>query len=564
MTARMVSPLRDLGAAAAPRTLSHASQGIFMLLLAAMSSPAFADTFVVTNALDSGAGSLRQAILDANSHQVTGGTACAGHTITFNIAGAGTHTIQPLSPLPRINIAIAFNGYSQPGSSENTLSRGSNAVIAIELDGSLAGGADAFVVGAAIPGSGLCAGNTSSFRGFVINRFAGAAISMGEEACPPGQACNSGGVVIQGNYIGTDVSGTLALGNGFAFGRPALVFGTSSVVNIVGDQALANGGPQDPLPQTRNVISGNGADAILMSSISSNPNNGLSQSHVIRNNYIGVDASGTLALPNAGRGIDMGQNSSSVGIYDNLISANAGDGVAVLDSPFAGTALSGNGIGIGIDGQPLGNGGHGVLVANNATGVSVGGRLRFAPTFAAIANNGGAGLFVDGMAFVDAGGLSSANNGGLALDLAPAGVNPNDAGDGDLGPNELLNSPVISVATADSPTQTGSIAGSLDAVPNSSYEINFFINDACDPSGFGGGQTPYPLYPAPSFVNVTTDAGGHASFARAAQFLPPGRFLTAMTRGFSTTLPLAALMTSEYSNCRQIGAGDLIFANGFD
>jgi hypothetical protein len=529
------------------------------LLLAATALPALADTYVVSNTADAGPGSLRQAILDANSKQVTGGTACAGHTITFNIAGTLPHTIQPLSPLPKINIPITFDGYSQPGSSENTSFTGSNAVIAIELDGTFAGNTDAFVVGASIPGSALCPGNTSVFVGFVINRFAGAAISMGEESCPVGQFCNSGGVRIQGNYIGTDVTGTQARGNGIALARPALVFGTSSIVNVVGDQTVQDGGPSSPRSQSRNVISGNGADAILMFSTSSNAGSGLSQAHTIRNNYIGTDASGAAALPNGGRGITMGTNSSGVQIYDNLISANMGDGVAVLDSPYP-TGVIGNGVGIGIAGQALGNGGHGVLVANNATGVTVGSRFIFVPTAAAIANNGGAGLFVDNFAIVDAGNLSSAHNGGLALDLAPAGVNPDDPGDGDGGPNERLNSPVITSVSGDSGSQIGSITGSLDAVPNSGYEIHFFLNDACDAGGHGGGQTPYPA----TFVNVTTDASGHADFTQAAQSLPIGRFLTALARRFSTSSALPALMTSEFSNCKLIGAGDKIFANGFD
>jgi len=529
-------------------------------LLAFATASASADTFTVTNTADSGAGSLRQAILDANAKQVTAGSQCARHTIAFNIAGAGPHTIQPHSPLPKIQIPITFDGYSQPGSSENTAFTGSNAVIAIELDGSFAGNTDAFVVGAAIPGSGLCPGNTSIFTGLVINRFAGAAISMGEEACPVGQFCNSGGVLIQGNYIGTDVTGTQARGNGIALARPALVFGTSSIVNTVGDQAVQNGGPSSPRPQSRNVISGNGADAILTFSLSADPGSGLSQSHTIRNNYIGVDASGTAALPNAGRGITMAANSSGALIYDNLISANASDGVAVLDSPFPGTAVIGNGIGIGIAGEAFGNGGHGVLVANNATGVTVGSRLVFAPTVAAIANNAGAGLFVDNLAIVDAGNLSSAHNGGLALDLAPAGVNPDDAGDGDTGPNELLNRPNLTAAVPDAGSQVGHVAGSLDAVPNSTYEIHFYLNDTCDAGGSGGGQTLFPS----TFASVTTDAGGHASFTQPAQFLPAGRYLTALARAFSTTAVIPALMTSEFSNCVLIGAGDTIFANSFD
>jgi len=529
-------------------------------LLAFATASASADTYTVTNTADSGAGSLRQAILDANAKQVTAGSQCARHTIAFNIAGAGPHTIQPHSPLPKIQIPITFDGYSQPGSSENTAFTGSNAVIAIELDGSFAGNTDAFVVGAAIPGSGLCPGNTSIFTGLVINRFAGAAISMGEEACPVGQFCNSGGVLIQGNYIGTDVTGTQARGNGIALARPALVFGTSSIVNTVGDQAVQNGGPSSPRPQSRNVISGNGSDAILTFSLSADPGSGLSQSHTIRNNYIGVDASGTAALPNAGRGITMAANSSGALIYDNLISANASDGVAVLDSPFPGTAVIGNGIGIGIAGEAFGNGGHGVLVANNATGVTVGSRLVFAPTVAAIANNAGAGLFVDNLAIVDAGNLSSAHNGGLALDLAPAGVNPDDAGDGDTGPNELLNRPNLTAAVPDAGSQVGHVAGSLDAVPNSTYEIHFYLNDTCDAGGSGGGQTLFPS----TFASVTTDAGGHASFTQPAQFLPAGRYLTALARAFSTTAVIPALMTSEFSNCVLIGAGDTIFANSFD
>lgn len=542
-----------------PRPARRAPRVLVAAVAAMVSTSALANTYTVSTTADAGIGSLRQAILDANAQQSTGGTQCAGHTITFAIPGSGPHAIHPLSPLPKINIPIAFEGYSQPGSSENTAVTGSNAVIAIELDGSLAGPTDAFVVGAGIPGSGLCSGNTSTFRGLVINRFAGAAISMGEETCPAGEACLNGGVLIQGNYIGTDVTGTQALGNGIALARPALVFGTSSRVNIVGDQVVSNGGPVDPRPQSRNVIAGNGADAIRIFSTSADTNTGLSQGHVIRNNYIGLDATGAAALPNAGRGITMDANSGNVQIVDNLISANAGDGVAVLDNPFPGTSLVGNGIGIGIAGQPFGNGGHGVLVANLATGVSVGGRLVFAPTAAAIANNAGAGVFVDGFAIVDAGNLSSAHNGGLALDLAPAGVNTNDDGDPDTGPNELLNRPTIIAAAPDVGSTTGHIDGLLEAVPNSTYEIRFFLNDTCDAGGSGGGQTPMPT----TFVNVTTDALGHGSFVKITPFLPASRYVTAVARGFSTTAAVPALITSEFSNCRLIG-DDVIFANGFD
>src|SRR5262249_49441438 len=81
-------------------------------------------TYTVVNTNDSGAGSLRQAILDANAD---------GNLIQFNIPGAGVHTIAPTSALPPVSHAVALNGYSQPGASVNTLAVGSNAVLLIEI-----------------------------------------------------------------------------------------------------------------------------------------------------------------------------------------------------------------------------------------------------------------------------------------------------------------------------------------------------------------------------------------------------------------------------------------------
>src|SRR5262245_56776486 len=70
-------------------------------------------TFVVTNVNNPGAGSLRQAILDANSSS-------GADTITFNIPGSGVHTIAPTSALPNITEAVTIDGYTQPGASANT------------------------------------------------------------------------------------------------------------------------------------------------------------------------------------------------------------------------------------------------------------------------------------------------------------------------------------------------------------------------------------------------------------------------------------------------------------
>src|SRR5438094_308822 len=95
-----------------------------------VSSIGLANTYTVTTAADSGAGSLRQAILDANGN-------AGADTIAFNITGSGVQTITPATSLPVITDAVTINGYSQPGASANTNgpNQGTNAVILIEIDG---------------------------------------------------------------------------------------------------------------------------------------------------------------------------------------------------------------------------------------------------------------------------------------------------------------------------------------------------------------------------------------------------------------------------------------------
>src|SRR5262245_17054131 len=99
-------------------------------LLVASALPAA--TFTVTNTTDSGAGSLRQAIIDAN--------AAAGlDTIAFNVSGAGCDgggvcTITPASTLPVISSPVLIDGYTQPGTSSNTNAEGAlNTVLKIVI-----------------------------------------------------------------------------------------------------------------------------------------------------------------------------------------------------------------------------------------------------------------------------------------------------------------------------------------------------------------------------------------------------------------------------------------------
>ncbi|MBI3418499.1 MAG: hypothetical protein HY043_24675 [Verrucomicrobia bacterium] len=128
---------------------------IALVLLAATTTLSSGTTFTVTTTNDAGAGSLRQAIGDANASPGL-------DSIIFNIPGAGPHSIQPLSPLPTITDPVVIDGYTQPGASPNTLSQGDNAVLVIELDGTSAG--------AGASGLTITSGG-STVSGLAINRF---------------------------------------------------------------------------------------------------------------------------------------------------------------------------------------------------------------------------------------------------------------------------------------------------------------------------------------------------------------------------------------------------------
>src|SRR5437667_6717641 len=129
---------------------------LFWACLMALLWPAslFSNTFTVTNTNDSGTGSLRQAILDANNNPGL-------DTIAFNIPSSGIHTISPATALPTITDPVIVDGYTQPGASQNTLAESDDANLLIELEGSSAGGASGLRISA----------GSSTVRGLIINRF---------------------------------------------------------------------------------------------------------------------------------------------------------------------------------------------------------------------------------------------------------------------------------------------------------------------------------------------------------------------------------------------------------
>jgi hypothetical protein len=293
---------------------------MFTLVLAGTmfaGSIASAAVFTVTNVNDSGPGSLRQAILNANASP-------GADTINFNIPGGGVQTIAPTNALPAITNAVFIDGFSQPGSSANTSASSDNSVHLIRLDGykcldTSAAGLNFTTASpfAASPASG------STVRGLCIVRF-----SNGVKA---NEASN---ITIAGNWIGMDVDG-VARGT-TAEGIYIIWFFNPGNNVVIGGTS----------PADRNVISG-GSYGIWF--------NGPTTATFVQGNFIGTDPTGTLP-----RGAVFGEiylfTSSNITIGGavtgarNVISgATFGGGVG--DQAGQNNVIEGNFIGSDVSGQ---------------------------------------------------------------------------------------------------------------------------------------------------------------------------------------------------------------------
>ncbi len=252
-------------------------------------------TIQVTNLNDSGAGSLRQAIIDANAG---GGV----DVIEFTVSG----TIMLTTELPAISDQVVIDGTTAPGYAGTPL---------VRIDGSGAGSAT---------GISLLGGSDGSqVLGLSITNFAGDGIYID----------GSDGHTLQGNFIGTD--GSTALGNS----------GHGIHIRNSGSNTIGGTGVND-----HNVISGNGGNGIFLEGSGATNNQ-------IFGNYIGTDATGALDLGNTLDGIvfDSGASNNTIGgigaDQGNTIAFNR-NGVAVL-SGATGNSIRGNAIysndGISID-----------------------------------------------------------------------------------------------------------------------------------------------------------------------------------------------------------------------
>ncbi len=392
-----------------------------------------------------------------------------------------------------------------------------------------------------------------------------------------GVRIQAGSVLVQGNYIGTDITGTSALGNQasgvYAFGMGSIQIGgsepgamnvisanqlfgiyvedDSSDVSVYGNRIGTNAAGMSALGNVkggvrvagtnhvigasfeggRNLISGNGGPGIAVLSGST----GI----VIRNNYIGTDLPGTAALGN-GTGIEVGLGAGDTSVTiggstigeGNLISGNEGDGLLL----YRGATVIGNRIGLSTTEIQLGNGGNGILIKGPDNFIDGTDMANI------IANNG-----LNGVAVISESGGATGNrilsnsiydNDRLGIAIDEDGVIPNDAQDLDSGDNNRQNYPVLVSAVIDPVAENTTYTGTLNAAPGTVYTVEIHSDAFCDPSGYGEGRATIHSF------TLTTNVNGQASFSQVVPitYYEAGDVITATATDPSGN-------TSEFSNC---------------
>lgn len=582
-----------------------------------LAGAAFPETYTVTNTNDTGDNSLRWAIESANGNSVS-------DVINFNIpisdpgydSVTGVFTIQPVSPLPELTEQVVIDGYTQPGSQPAT--DVSNAVLMIVLDGVSSMGHLGLL--SIDPGASAC-----EIRGLVISNYERNGIFIESGA---------NGNVIEGNYIGTDYTGTVGqpnlncgifikssnnrIGGTTPDARNLISYNAQGGITIYGSAASGNqvlgnligtdvsgtlyrpnGGvgvgindaPDNAVGGTtsgsRNVvtsidISNPGAtnNQIVGNYIGINAtgddllsggytdgcgvlikdafNNVVGPDNVIsgcirgvviwpgasytsvHDNYIGTDATGQLFIGNEWDGVTV--NASHNRIEGNVVSGNSSNGVYVAQAFLSGilsempshNIIAGNIIGMNTSRDtalPNTNG----IVINTAVNTTVSGNV--------IAGNLGTGVGVANDLPWTGEDLAVGNritqnaiydNGGLGIELVPDGVTPNDPGDTDTGPNNLMNFPVLSYAMA-TPGQLV-VTGTIDTPNLMSVKLEFFANSTADSSGNGEGE----IYLGAAKPNAT------GTFTAALPAVSPGTWISATaTDGDGNTSEFALCIEAE-------------------
>jgi hypothetical protein len=378
--------------------------------------------------------------------------------------------------------------------------------------------------------AGVIGGDTGILidKGASDNVIGGPGGSLGNVIAPQGDVAISiddagtSGNVVQGNIIGLNEAGTAAMG-------------TFLGVQIINATNTTVGGPG---PSDGNVISGNTSEGITIAG----PNTS------VEGNYVGTNVAGNAAIGNQD-GIFVDANNNTIGgtsIADrNYVSGNTEFGILIYGSN---NNVQGNSIGGAPSGSlALGNTSDGIFLTGGAANNMIGGTANGASN--TIIESGGDGVLIGSDPAFASGqaagignsvlGNSISLSGGVAIDLGPDdGVTPNGF-NGNVGPNDYQNYPVL--LNAVSFGNATLVSGKLTSATTTTFRIEFFEDITGSASGHGEGLI------FVGFINVyvpfaQSSASNTASFnADLPVVLPSGRIISA------TATNLATGDTSEFA-----------------
>ncbi len=333
------------------------------LCLLGPATPAAAAVFVVDNDLgdapDAAAttGSLGWAVWSANN---TAGP----DQISFAIPGLGPVTILAAEEYLLTDPGTLIDGFSQAGSSANTNPAPGplDTSLMISVDGSVAGGFSVFRIET----------DDVTIRGLNVHSGPLFEISI----CMMSIGCTNNR--IQGNFLGTEITGTTPLPSGW------LTWDTPYCAGVhIANRAASNFvGPDAGDPADRNLISGErrGDDPMVGFGVLFDGSGGSPSTNSVADNLIGTDPSGGNPVPNT-NGVMFFSGSIDNEIANNVLAGNAEWGLAMIG--FTAGANSSNRIRrnfVGLDPTtdlPVPNGSDDGDLGGRPSGVDTGGQFRY-------------------------------------------------------------------------------------------------------------------------------------------------------------------------------------------
>lgn len=413
---------------------------------------------------------------------------------------------------------------------------------------------------------------------------------------------NTSGNLIEGNYIGTDVSGSNAVpnqasgifmggwssdntvsGNVISGNDGYGIFATNTIDNIISGNeigpdaagtnspgvqaygvALLTGASGNIIGGTTtgagNVVSGNGLYGVYMFGPAVGGN-------VVEGNLIGTDVTGTNALPNGpftyggwGIGVWNYANNNIIGGTTagarNVISGTVGYGYGIAIGTANSNVVEGNYIGTDISGKnAVPNGFAGVAVESGSVGNLIGGTATGAGNIIGY-NYIGVAVYQSNTTNNAIRGNSIFDNGWVGIDLD--GFPGNHVGF-EAGPDDWQNYPVITNAFGYGSSTI--IQGNFNSLPNDTYYIDFYGNSVEESYGYGQGQVYIGT------VSVTTSGMGNAFFAYTNNsFNYAGQYISATATaatGDSSQFAADVLATNVPAPSAEFGAPYRWLANGF-